>query len=130
MSVMDRFFSKVAIGPGACWIWKAHTDAKGYGRFKVAGKSWLAYRWLYTQLIEEPAEGITLDHLCAVKACVNPAHLQPVTNKVNVLRGTGPTAVNASKTHCPRGHGYDRVAKRKDGSSFRYCSSCRRKGAK
>ena len=52
-------------------------------------------------------EGLTLDHLCRVRACVNPAHLEPVTLRENTLRSpSAPTAINARKTECLRGHAF------------------------
>jgi hypothetical protein len=70
---------------------------------------------------------LTLDHLCRNKACVNPAHLEPVTNRENVLRGVGLSAENARKTHCKRGHPLsgDNVVVSKGGRKRR-CVACER----
>jgi len=91
-------------GPEDCWTWKGNLWGRGYGRFGVGGKSQMAHRWLYIQVFGPLPKGKQLDHLCRNRLCVNPAHLEPVTRKENILRGVCPSAVNARKTHCPQGH--------------------------
>jgi hypothetical protein len=113
--VMDRFMSKVEIsteppahapGLSCCWLWTASTN-KGYGKFVVSTRVHVeAHRWLYEQLVGPIGPGLQLDHLCRVTRCVNPDHLEPVTQRENMLRGDGPSAVNARKTHCIHGHAF------------------------
>lgn len=107
-----------------CWLWTGPVSADGYATGAPEGKSVRIHRWLY--LKERGDVGsLTLDHLCRVRCCVNPEHLEPVTNKVNVLRGTGYTAANARKTHCKNGHPYDGIGHRRDGTTFRFCNTCK-----
>jgi len=105
-TVEERFWEKVSKGegPDACWTWATPNLRDGYGRFRVAGKMWLAHRWSYQLAGNELIDGLTLDHLCRVRHCVNPDHLEQVTQRVNTLRGAGPSAIHATKTHCPQGH--------------------------
>jgi hypothetical protein len=91
---------------GPCWVWTASRDGKGYGQISVDRRPRRAHRVIYELLVGPPPRGTELDHLCRVKLCVNPKHLQPVTHRTNVLRGKAPTAINAVKTHCPQGHEY------------------------
>lgn len=108
-----RFWAKVdKAGPvhptlgTACWLWTAALG-NGYGRFsEAAGRHFNAHRWLYERAVGKVPSGLDLDHLCRVRACVNPSHLEPVTRRVNVLRGAGHPAKNAAKTKCPQGHPY------------------------
>lgn len=108
-----------------CWWWLASRNRYGYGQVRVGDQVRPAHivSWeLITGRRVKP--GMFLDHLCRNRWCTNPRHLEQVTPKVNTLRGEGPTATNARKTHCVAGHrftksntGYDR--------GNRYCRACR-----
>lgn len=99
----ENFWAKVNKTP-TCWVWTASRGTQGYGKFRV-GKAHLgAHRVAYLEEIGEIPDGLVLDHLCRNTSCVNPAHLEPVSEQENILRGVGVTAVNAAKTHCIRGH--------------------------
>lgn len=129
----DRFWSKVDQS-GECWLWTS-TKLLGYGVLKVGSaktrKAIRAHRIAYELLVGPIPEGLTLDHLCRVKHCVKvvadergPAHIEPVTNRENVLRGTAPTAVNARKTACVHGHPFDQANTRIDRNGYRRCRAC------
>lgn len=100
-----RFWSKVEFTE-TCWLWKNGTR-NGYGAFSPRhGQSRYAHRWAYEFCVGSIPEGLDLDHLCRVTRCVRPDHLEPVTRRINVLRGQTVVAVNAAKTHCSKGHDY------------------------
>ena len=103
---IERFMAKVNRGGGlfACWEWLAGKDSYGYGRFRIDGKSYYAHRLAYEYFIGPIPEGLTIDHICRVRPCINPYCMEPVTHRVNTLRGEGLTAQNARKTLCKRGH--------------------------
>jgi hypothetical protein len=75
-----------------------------YGRVRINGRRLQVHALIYEANREPFPAGLELDHLCRTPACVNPDHLEPVTHAENVRRGSGPTAVNAAKTHCKNGH--------------------------
>lgn len=110
MSYDERFWSKVdASGP--CWEWTAGVGVGGYGRFALSRlndktRCVYAHRYSYELLVGEIPEGLVIDHLCRNRKCVNPDHLEPVTQQENVLRGNGVTATNAKKDRCPKNHPY------------------------
>jgi hypothetical protein len=88
-----------------CWLWLARVDRDGYPRMTVGGQQGqLAYRVSYEAFIGPIPPGLEPDHLCRVRSCVNFEHVEPVTHRVNVLRGVGLTAENARRTHCIHGH--------------------------
>jgi hypothetical protein len=99
----ERFMSKVVIGhgPGSCWFWGSERTPLGYGSFCLRGARRRAARVAYSHFVGDIPGGLVLDHLCRNRSCVNPAHLEPVTQRENVLRGTGWAARNAKKTNCP-----------------------------
>lgn len=123
----DRFWVKTRIEDRGyktpCIIWTGSRTPLGYGRFSWQGKPVYAYRFAYGVLVDEIPAGLVIDHLCRNPSCVNVEHLDPVTHKVNILRGVGSGARNAVKTHCKRGHEFtpENTKVTKDGRACRAC---------
>lgn len=130
---MANFAAKVDVGhPLGCWVWTAGVGSHGYGVF--AGT--VAHRFAYETFSGPIPEGMQIDHLCRNRRCVNPDHLEVVTNRENVRRGLVPVRMKknnpgaqnsamAARTHCKNGHAYQ-------GDNFYYrgntrvCRLCRR----
>lgn len=110
----------------ACWLWPLSRATHGYGQVRIGGKTMRAHRAAYELLIGPVPEGLELDHLCRNRACVNPAHLAPVTHQINLLRGVGFAAAHAVKTHCPHGHAYNAHNTYIDKKGQRHCRACKR----
>lgn len=114
-----------------CWEWTGSTNGCGYGRLYAnppSRKSTAAHRVMYEMVRGEIPNGLTLDHLCRNRLCINPQHLEPVTNRENVLRGIGISAHNKRKTHCCRGHelsGHNLIPNSNDGRDCRTCKVAR-----
>lgn len=106
-----------------CWKWTGVMHSEGYGKI---GRKY-AHRVFYERLRGPIPEGLQIDHLCRNRACVNPDHLEAVTQEINLLRGNSPAAIAARKTHCIRGHELipENIYLRKDCPS-RMCNECRR----
>lgn len=102
METHDRFLTKLEKKDGH-WMWLGKL-CRGYGTFWANGKTNRVHRYSYEFYKEPIPKGMVIDHLCRIRNCVNPQHLEVVTNKENVLRGTGPSAKHARKTHCVNGH--------------------------
>lgn len=98
----------------------AWPNLNGYYRLTLNGKRVYAHRWTWEQANGPVPAGLVLDHLCRNRWCCNPAHLEPVTNAENILRGESPPARNAKKLRCPEGHEYVTAS---DGT--RQCPTCR-----
>ena len=129
LTTNERFWMKVDITPG-CWLWTGGTTgAKTYGRFYVGpGNATVAHRFAYELLVGPIPGGLQLDHLCRVPACVNPAHLEPVTNAENQRRGFGPPGLHFRATHCKRGHEFtpENTYRRPSKADVRECLTCLR----
>lgn len=125
-TLQERFWAKVdtSAGPDGCWLWTAAT-AHGYGRIWHATKIYRAHRVAYELLIGPIPGGLQIDHLCRTPLCVNPSHLEPVTETVHILRGVGWSAINARKTHCPQGHEYTKGNTYRAPNGRRHCRTCR-----
>lgn len=131
----ERAWKYIVKGP-SCWEWVGALDSKGYGRIARTRteiesglpESARAHRIVYESLIGPIPEDLDLDHLCRNRKCVRPSHLEPVTRQVNLLRGNGVTAQNATKTHCPKGHEYAEentyIRERPKGRYQRECRAC------
>lgn len=135
----DRFWARVnkdgqipewAPHLGPCWLWEGRVNTSGYGVFKVKiGGTWSEARShrLAMELsgIVIP-DGLMTDHLCRIRRCVRPSHLQAVDNRTNTLRGFSPVAKNARKTHCSNGHPFTEENTRKEKDRYRRCIVCAR----
>jgi hypothetical protein len=121
----DRFWSKVD-ATGDCWKWRASKDKRGYGKFKVGGKSVPAHRVAWELLVGPCPDNLEPDHLCRNESCVNVGnHIEWVTSVENGRRSYSLQAINARKTHCPKGHAYtENNIYRMPGKPNRYCKEC------
>ena len=138
-----RFWAKVDTS-GDCWLWTACRVRKGYGRFFVAGHLppvMYAHDFAFELLVGPIPDGMGLDHLCHTangtceggsscqhRRCVNPVHLEPVTTRVNVLRGLSRSGLNARKTHCQHGHAFTPQNTKVSRAGERRCRTCERLG--
>ena len=112
------------------WLWPGAL-VDGYGNSRVAGLpgTHLVHRLMYERYVGPIPADRELDHLCRTRHCANPVHLEPVTDQVNCLRGEAPSAINARKTVCPKGHPYDTTWSEGNGRRGRRCKTCERERA-
>ncbi len=105
-----------------CWLWTGAIANTGYGIFWTGKNLTQAHRYQMGLI----PQGMQIDHLCRVRACVNPAHLEIVTQRVNILRGESLFAAEAQQTHCVNGHEFtdENTYRRKSWSKGRMCKTC------
>ncbi len=112
--------------PFGCWTWMGYVDKNGYAPVKAYGNRvpFLAHRLVYEILVGPIPKGLCLDHLCRNPSCVNPEHLDPVTQQTNVARGLS----GVLKQTCAFGHPWNdeniRVIKTGKRAGKRYCRAC------
>lgn len=123
----ERFWARVE-KTDDCWNWTGAKNSYGYGSIRESSCSDRrvpAHRVAYEQLVGPIPAGLTIDHLCRNRACVNPQHLEPATHRTNILRGVSFSAVNARKTECIHGHPFDKANTRVERNGKRRCRVCR-----
>ena len=126
-----RFWRHVEKLPNGCWLWTGTKTSMGYGRLYIINQSdnksvrVLAHRLAYEIFVGPIPDGLTIDHLCRNRPCVNPEHLEAITLQDNILRGIGSAARNAKKTHCPQGHPYDLLNTYIRANGWRVCHRCK-----
>lgn len=130
--LLTYIFNKVVVASTGyktpCWVRKRRQD--DYSQLKINRTDYAAHRLMYALFVEKVDPVLHIDHLCRVKACIHPGHLEQVTQRENILRGISPLANNARKTHCIHGHplvGENVVVSiRKNGHPRRKCRECTR----
>lgn len=124
-----KFLSKVIKDENGCWIWQSSKNKiTGYGIAVSNRKMVIAHRLSYRLFKDTIPLGLVVHHLCHVKLCVNPDHLQIMTQTENLKQSDGLysnsiCAHNSKKTHCPRGHEYTKISTK--GRTRRVCLLCR-----
>jgi HNH endonuclease len=128
---LARFEARVVRSrqPNGCWLWTGGRYGAGYGALWSGGVQHAVHRLSYEHYVGPIPAGFQIDHVrsrgCASRLCVNPAHLEAVTQKENILRSDCPSATNARKTHCKRGHS---LADALIIQGKRRCRTCNREG--
>jgi len=112
-----------------CWQWCGEILNNGYGRMTYMHSRFMAHRWSYEYFNGPIQDGMQIDHLCRVRRCVNPKHLEQVTCSENLARGNTVNAINRKKTHCIRNHEFTEINTGIDFRGDRYCRECARQKA-
>lgn len=121
-----HLLSNIAFAESGCWIWLKKSESNGYGRFCANRRNILAHRAAYEIFTGPIPDGYQVDHLCRVRRCVNPAHLEAVTQTENIHRSDAPTIVNWRADVCKYGHPMaDAYPQRRKGRVVgRICRTC------
>lgn len=122
---IERFFDKVEITT-SCWLWHGTVSRSGYGSFSIRNRDGRSHRFTYELFIGPLPSGLEIDHLCKVRNCVNPEHLEAVSHRENLLRGSGIAAINSQKTACVHGHEYNDMSTYTNSLGERRCRICKR----
>jgi len=126
---VDRDGPTVRVDLGPCWMWTTTLNTSGYGQFFLNGRTRAAHRVAYEWTGKAIPDGYDLDHLCRVRRCVNPAHLEPITEAENARRANAVAGRiyrngNTGKTHCKRGHAFDETNTYRMRDGGRRCRAC------
>jgi hypothetical protein len=128
-SIAERLADKCAPEPNTgCWLWTGAVNPGGYGHILYGDKTISAHRASYELHVGPIPEGLHIDHLCRVRSCINPDHLEPVTRSENARRGLTVNHLRdkeLAKTHCPSGHPYSGSNLIFHTNGGRLCRACR-----
>lgn len=125
--------AKIVVDDNGCWLWQGRKSPAGYGQVWIDDERYQAHRVTFQDLVGPIPDGLICDHLCRVRHCVNPQHIEPVTYRENLMRGVAPMMAReraAAVTHCPQGHEYSPentlFTKRSNGKPYhsRQCRTC------
>ena len=106
-TLRERVLSRLIINSSGCLLWTGATTAAGYGVVGDGPRIEYVHRLMYMWFVGPIPDGHQIDHLCRIRPCASPADLEAVTQRANILRGEGATALNAAATHCLNGHPFD-----------------------
>lgn len=123
----EKFLARIIVDESGCWLWVGCVKSNGYGWVNTGQKSMYAHRVSYELFIGPIPSGLQLDHLCRVRHCVNPEHLEPVTARTNNLRGESQAAVRARSTTCIYGHELYGANLWMRSGRWRVCRACKAK---
>jgi len=116
--------------PGECIMHTGNYNKDGYGRVRTGhSRHTPAHRAAWEKERGPLPRGVHLDHLCRNRGCINLAHLEPVTPRINILRGTAPAAINARKAKCMHGHALTGSNLLVDKDGHRKCATCQNAAA-
>jgi hypothetical protein len=123
--IREDLRARVAMA-GECWEWTGTRNRQGYGTVHIGDGlgPYLAHRVSFTAFVGQIPDDLVIDHLCRNPPCINPAHMEPVTRRVNSLRGESPTAVAVRTGTCKRGHEFQ------PGKPCAACCSIRNRAAR
>jgi hypothetical protein len=131
MPLRERVLAKLVIDPSGCLLWCGGLDDQGYGRVRHHGRRIRVHRVMYQMFVCPIPPGLEPDHVCRVRRCAAPAHLELVTHRVNMLRGASMVAENAVKTRCGTcRRPYDEANTYVTPDGRRDCRYCRRRRVK
>jgi hypothetical protein len=120
----ERFWLYVDRSRQGCWRWIGSLSTHGYGQLSVNKRPVFAHRFSYELHTGPIPKGLDIDHLCRVRNCVNPQHLEAVTRKVNLSRGISPSAVAVRTGKCSKGHPFDESNTYVTSEGKRRCRKC------
>jgi hypothetical protein len=121
-SLPERISRRIAPSASGCWEWLGAHDRHGYGTTTACDRKVGAHRVVYEALVGPIPAGLVIDHLCRNRGCVNPSHMEPVTDRVNKDRGIA----SPTKTHCVHGHEFTPENTRHS-QGRRNCRACDRR---